>query len=170
VDLRPIADVCGERLAEVRLWIADGRYPPPLDGDLVPEGYLDLVDEAGGIEALRAHVEGRYAIAADTFGAVAGPDEMDEAWDDFLAGEWMRRLLEPTPENVVREARLIDAVEVLLAAPVPAEWRWANRLEARADHLRALTRPGSPGHVLAEEALRTARRSPGRGTRPADGE
>jgi hypothetical protein len=167
VDLQPIADVCGVRLAEVRRWIDEGRYPPPLAGDLVPESYLDLVDEAGGIDALREHVEGRYAIAADTFGAVAGPDEMDEAWEDFLAGEWMRRLLEPTPENVIREARLIDAVEHLLAAPQPDDWRWANRLEARADHLRALTRPGSSGHDLAEEGLSRVRQTPGPRTPPA---
>jgi hypothetical protein len=153
MDLLPIAEVCGDRLAEVEGWIAAGRYPGPMPGGLVPADYLQLVDEAGGIDELRAHVEGRYVIAADTFGAVAGPDEVDEAWEDFLAGEWQRRLVDATPENVIREARLKAAVESLLAAPQPDDWRWANRLQARAEHLAALTRPGSAGHGLATAAL-----------------
>jgi len=76
VDLHPIADVCGPRLAEVREWIAEGRYPPPLAGDLVPRDYLALVDDAGGIEHLREHVEARYVITADMFGVLAGTDEL----------------------------------------------------------------------------------------------
>ena len=92
MDLRPIDEVCGPRLGEVRGWIAEGRYPPPLEGDLVPPDYLALVDEAGGIDQLRASVEGRYVIAADMFGVLAGPDELDDAWDAFL-----RRRLAPRP-------------------------------------------------------------------------
>jgi hypothetical protein len=153
VDLLPIGVVCGDRLEEVEEWIAAGRHPGPMAGGVVPADYLSLVDEAGGIAELRAHVEGRYVIAADTFGAIAGPDELDEAWADYLAGVWQERLIEPIPENVVREARLMAAVEYLLAAPKPEDWRWCDRLRARADHLMSLTRPGSPGHDLAREAL-----------------
>jgi hypothetical protein len=156
VDLRPIDDVCGPRLAEVRAWIGEGRYPPPLEGDLVPPDYLALVDDAGGIDQLRAHVEGRYVIAADMFGVLAGPDELDDAWDAFLAGDWLRDLVTATPEEVVRVARLVAAVERLLEHPQPDEWRWVNRLRARADHLRALTRPGSEAHEFALAALAQA--------------
>ena len=156
MDLRPIDEVCGPRLAEVRSWIAERRYPPPLEGDLVPPDYLALVDEAGGIDQLRASVEGRYVIAADMFGVLAGPDELDDAWDAFLDGDWLRDLVTATPEEVVRVARLVAAVERLLENPQPEEWRWANRLRARADHLRALTRPGSVPHEFALAALAQA--------------
>lgn len=153
MELRPIDEVCGPRLAEVRGWIAEGRYPPPLPGDLVPAGYLELVDEAGGIGELRGHVEGRYVIAADMFGVLAGPDELDDAWDAFLAGDWQRDLLTPTPEEVVRAARLEAAVATLLERPEPDEWRWRNRVRARAEHLAALTREGSAQHAFAAAAL-----------------
>ena len=156
MDLRPIDEVCGPRLAEVRSWIAERRYPPPLEGDLVPPDYLALVDEAGGIDQLRASVEGRYVIAADMFGVLAGPDELDDAWDAFLDGDWLRDLVTATPEEVVRVARLVTAVERLLENPQPEEWRWVNRLRARADHLRALTRPGSEPHEFALAALAQA--------------
>jgi len=153
VDLHPIAEVCGPRLDEVRGWIAEGRYPPPLARDLVPRDYLALVDDAGGIEQLRAHVEGRYVVTADMFGVLAGPDELDDAWADFLRGAWLRDLVTATPEEVVLVARLVAAVESLLERPEPEEWRWRNRVRARAEHLAALTRPGSEPHAIAEAAL-----------------
>ena len=153
MDLHPIADVCGPRLAEVREWIAEGRYPPPLAGDLVPRDYLALVDDAGGIEHLREHVEARYVITADMFGVLAGPDELDDAWAAFLHGDWLRDLVTATPEEVVRVARLVAAVESLLERPEPDEWRWQNRLRARAEHLAALTREGSEPHAFAIGAL-----------------
>jgi hypothetical protein len=153
VDLHPIADVCGPRLEEVRGWIAEGRYPPPLEGDLVPRDYLALVDDAGGIDRLREHVEARYVISADMFGVLAGPDELDDEWAAFLRGDWLRDLVTATPEEVVRVARLVAAVESLLERPEPEEWRWRNRLRARAEHLAALTRPGSEAHGIATAAL-----------------
>ncbi len=153
MDLRPVSAVCGERLSEIRVYVAEGRYPPPLEGDLVPVDYLRLLAEAGGIGGLRAHVEGRYVIAADTYGAVAGPDELDDAWDAFLRGDWLRDLVEATPENAIRVDRLVAAVGRLLAEPAPDDWRWRNRLRARADHLAAIARPGSDAHAYALEAL-----------------
>jgi hypothetical protein len=168
VHLSPIAEVCGDRLDEVRGYVAAGRYPPPLAGDLVPPDYLRLLDDAGGIEALRAHIEGRYVIAADTHGAVAGPDELDDAWAAFLAGDWLRELVEGTPENVIRVDRLIAAVGRLLDEPAPGDWRWCNRLQARADHLSVLARPGSPAHAFAFAAL--SELGPGSRTAPEVGE
>jgi len=44
-------------------------------------------------------------------------------------------------------------VESLLERPEPEEWRWRNRVRARAEHLAALTRPGSEPHAIAEAAL-----------------
>ena len=107
----------------------------------------------GGIDQLRANVEARYVITADMFGVLAGPDELDDAWAAFLRGDWLRDLVTATPEEVVRVARLVAAVESLLERPEPAEWRWQNRLRARAEHLAALTRPGSEPHAFAEAAL-----------------
>ena len=55
--------------------------------------------------------------------------------------------------DLVRVARLVAAVESLLERPEPDEWRWRNRLRARAEHLAALTRPGSEPHGIASAAL-----------------
>ena len=147
-SFRPIAGVCRGRLPDVRAAVEAGEMARPTyvlaDGsEWVPSDYLQLVDDAGSLADLRAHVEGRYVVAADTYGAVAGPDELDDAWYAFLDGVWHARLVEGTPENAVREVRLAAAIERLLDAPAPDDWRWANRLRARVEHLAVLTRSGT---------------------------
>jgi hypothetical protein len=67
----------------------------------------------------RAEFEERYAIAADATGALAGPDELDEAWDDYRSGAWDRLLAEPTPENAVHANRLAGSIAELLDDPAP---------------------------------------------------
>jgi len=147
VAFAPLTVVAGPRAATILALVAEGRLPQPpyeLDGEAyVPRDYLALLDEAGSAESLRALFEARFVVAADTYGRVAGPDELDDAWFAFMEGLPYALLVEATPENMVRVERLADAVERLLDAPDPDDARWANRLRARVEHLAALTRPGT---------------------------
>lgn len=99
----------------------------------------------------RAEFEERYALAADATGAVAGPDELDEAWDEYRDGTWARILTEPTPENAVRANRLAGSIAELLAAPAPEDARWVGRLRARTDALAELLREGGADERANEE-------------------
>ena len=146
---RTLAQLCAERGDEVAAWQAEidaGRMPQPsylLEEDgWFPPTYFALVDEAGDVDTLRAHFEGRYAIAADEAGALAGPDELDEAWDEYLTGGWGRMLFDPTPESAVQANRLAGSIAELLDEPVPADAAWQRRLIARVDQLAALLREG----------------------------
>ena len=144
----PFDVACGARAAAIGAAIEAGEMARPTyrlpDGSAwVPADYLALVDEAGGLEALHRRFEERYVVAADMHGAVAGPDELDDAWDDFLDGRWHAELVEACPETAIVVARLARAIARLLDHPEPAEWRWCNRLRARSDHLDTLTRPAT---------------------------
>lgn len=90
----------------------------------------------------RAEFEQRYALAADATGALAGPDELDEAWEDYTAGAWERLLVDPTPESAVQANRLAGSVAELLDSPAPDDPAWCRRLSARVDQLSVLLREG----------------------------
>ena len=90
----------------------------------------------------RDEFEQRYALAADATGALAGPDELDEAWEDYRAGAWERLLADPTPESAVHANRLAGSVAELLDAPAPNDEAWCRRLIARVDQLATLLREG----------------------------
>lgn len=148
-SFRRLDELAAERGADASAWRADvaaGRRPAPsyvLDGDeLVPPSWADLADEAGGVDGLRALFEARYAVASDATGALAGPDELDEAWEEYLSGAWGRVLFEPTPESAVQANRLAGAIAELLDAPAPDDDAWCRRLAARVDALAALLREG----------------------------
>jgi hypothetical protein len=147
-DFRPFETVCGQRLAEVEAAIAAGQLARPTytldDGSRwVPAGYLLLADDAGSLAGVRQEFEERYVIASDMHNALAGPDELDVAWEEYLDGRLDAELVRATPEDAVTVSRLAAAIERLLDAPEPDEWRWRNRLWARSDHLAALTRPAT---------------------------
>jgi hypothetical protein len=90
----------------------------------------------------REEFEQRYAVAADAMGALAGPDELDEAWDDYRSGRWQDLLHEPSPENAVAANRLAGSIAELLADPAPADPAWRRRLGARVDQLAVILREG----------------------------
>ena len=149
--LAPLAAVLEGRAEtpdEVLSLIAERRLPAPsalaADGTpLFPRDLLRLADEAGGVEALRREFEGRYAIAADAAGSLAGPDDLDDAWEAYLSGTLGRLLRSVSPEDLVRHAALEASVAGLLEHPDPQDWRWADRLRARVDALEALERPAT---------------------------
>ena len=152
-DLATLEDLCAGRAETpdaVRELIAAGRLPAAsaVDADgteRFPHDYFALLDDAGSVEALRDRFEARYVVAADTYGAVAGPDELDDAWYDYLAGRYGARYLDTEPESAVRAARLSGSIERLLAAPAADVWRWLDRLAGRVRALAATLRPDAPG-------------------------
>ncbi len=120
---------------------------PPLDPALA-----ELAEPLEGpVEVVRRRFEARYAIAADTYGALAGPDELDEAWEGFSSGAWAAVFAEPGPEVAVRASRLAAAIARLVDEPRPEDWRWRNRLRARVDQLATLLLPVDPA-VLDPDA------------------
>jgi len=143
---------------EVRRLIAEGRLPRasftgPSGEERFPRDYFALLDDAGSVDALRARFEARYVVAADTYGALAGPDELDDAWDDYLSGRYGARFLDSEPESAVRARSLAASVERLLAAPEPADWRWRDRLRGRVEALAATVRPDAPPEDDDEPSL-----------------
>ena len=146
---RTLAQLAAERSENAADWqrlIDEGRLPAAsytLDGEgWFPPSYFAVLDEAGAVHELRAHFEARFAIAADETGALAGPDELDEAWDEYLSGAWGRILFDPTPESAVQSNRLAGSIAELLAEPAPDDPAWARRLTARVDALAVLLREG----------------------------
>lgn len=147
-DFLPFEVVCGTRVAEVEEAIAGGHYARPTytladESRWVSGGYLLLADDAGSLAGARQEFEERYVIASDMHNALAGPDECDVAWEEYLDARLDAELVRATPEDAVTVARLAAAIERLLSAPDPANWRWRNRLWSRTDHLAALTRPAT---------------------------
>jgi hypothetical protein len=142
-------ELCAARGDDAAVWRAEidaGRMPGPsyeLDGaGRFPPAYFGLVDAAGSVAALREHFEGRFAIASDETGALAGPDELDEAWAEYLSGSWGKLLFDPTPESAVQANRLAGSIAELLDRPAPDDPAWRRRLGARTDALAALLREG----------------------------
>ena len=180
-DLATLEELCAGRAETpdaVRELIAAGRLPAASAVDdagveRFPHDYFALLDDAGSVDALRDRFEARYVVAADTYGAIAGPDELDDAWYDYLAGRYGARYLDAEPESAVRAARLSASIERLLAAPAPEDWRWLDRLRgprARARGDGAARRAGRRRRAwpLRPPGARRARGLP-RGVRGAAG-
>jgi hypothetical protein len=121
---------------------ADGTW-------FVPAGWADRPSDRPDGMSLRAWFEARYAIAADAAGYIVGPDELDDAWASYAAGDAARLLADPTPESMVRMPLLIDKVATLLEGPRADEWRWRSRLRARVEALAHVLREPPP--FLADE-------------------
>ena len=149
---KSLADLSSARdggLPAVRQAIADGRLPQPAyrldDGtDMVPPEYFDLVDAAGGIEALPDWFSGRYVSAARERGLPHDEETVAEQWGDYLSGGYFVCLREVTPETLAQKALLITSLESLLAQPAPQDSEWAGRLRAGVEALAAIERTGSP--------------------------
>jgi hypothetical protein len=139
---------------EMRRAVDEQELPRPAyvseDGTwFVPSGWgARPVDRPEGM-ALRTWFEARYAIASDSAGFIVGPDELDDAWASFAAGDAARLLADPSPESMVRMPLLIDKVATLMEAPKPEEWRWRARLRARVEALAHVLREPPP--FLADE-------------------
>lgn len=141
VHFVPLDGVCGARAGEVRALIAAGRMPEPAywldDGtELVPPGYLDLLDDAGGPERLPDRFRERYLAAG-------GPDP-DGAWRDYLSGAYQMCVRDPTPERIARKDVLPEEIDALLRRPLPDDPDWRAALRPRVAELDRLELPFAP--------------------------
>lgn len=149
---KSLADLAAGRdggVVAVRQAIAEDRLPQPAyrldDGtDMVPSEYFGLVDAAGGIDALPVWFSERYAAAAQGLGLPDDTETVTEQWEDYLSGGYFVCLREATPETIAQKASLITALDELLAAPLPQDSVWAERLRANVEALAAIERSGSP--------------------------
>jgi hypothetical protein len=148
-DFVRLDDLCRGRDVdpdEVRAHVAAGRLPRPAyvlpdGGEMVPDTYFALADEAGGAQGLQAEFGLRYEVAAAAEG-VEG--DADEEWEAYLSGEYGVCLLEVTPEAIVRKTALMKRIEELLGSPTKESAEWATALRASVGELDELERPFAP--------------------------
>ncbi len=122
-----------------------GELPRPAyvlaDGtEMFPADWLELLDESGGLERMRAHFERRYLAAG------GDPSEVTSEWEAYLSGEYAVCLVRVTPENIVRKDRLAASLSELLDEPEPASSEWCARLRRDVWAFDALVREFSPGY------------------------
>jgi hypothetical protein len=149
-EFRTLAELCADRAetpAEVRALIVERRLPRPSyvldDGtELFPPDYVALIDAAGGADRLRTDFEVRYRVACAAHGRGSG--ELEDDWQAYLDGIYGVCLREATPESIVEKGALIDAVELLLDEPRPADAEWRRALSVHVSALDALEREFAP--------------------------
>jgi Family of unknown function (DUF6058) len=147
-NYRPLAEVCdehGDRLETIEELIRARRLPAPSyvlpDGTgMVPADYFALVDEAGGVERLRAEFERRHREAGGP------PGELDADWEGYIDGIYAVCLRSVSPESIVRKEQLVVSVGLLLEHPQPDDARWQERLAREVEELDALEREFSPDY------------------------
>jgi hypothetical protein len=154
----PLEAVCrwrGDRPDEIRELIAAERLPRAayvLDGvDFVAPDYFALLETAGDVDALPAHFEARYLVAARRAGLDPIPGE---EWRDYLSGLYAVCLRTVTPETIVAKTALVEEIERLVAEPTPEDDDWRGRLRLAVDALDELERPFSPDHDRLEPPTR----------------
>jgi hypothetical protein len=105
---------------------------------MFPPDYFRLVDEAGGIDALRRHFERLHEAAVGRFGPAS---TLAEDWQGYLSGAYGVCLWEVTPERMVEKAALIARIQHLVAEPDPGNPAWQDRLRTAVERLDAIERP-----------------------------
>jgi hypothetical protein len=134
-----------ESADEVDELIEQGMLPAPsyvFDDQtaMFPADYFVLVDQAGGIENLRAHFELRHHGAG---GAVA---ELESDWRGYIEGVYGVCLRYVLPETIVRKGELVDSLSQLLAEPQPDDRRWRARVRRAVCELDVLEREFAPDY------------------------
>lgn len=152
--LGELVEARGFALDQVQQAIASEILPHPpyiLDGSAwVPADYLSLWEMAGAegmsVPQLFRH---RYGSARQLFdGETPNPAELNDAWSDYLSGDYAVCLWEVTPENIVRKGHLIAAIRALLRSPKPDDCPWQQRLRHTVSDLDRLERPFAAGDQL----------------------
>ncbi|MCO6000249.1 DUF6058 family natural product biosynthesis protein [Actinoallomurus rhizosphaericola] len=167
LPLRDVANAAGRDLAEVKALIDAGLLPQPSyvlpDGTgMFPPDYLALWDAAGDVTELPELFRVRYQSAAAARHVALGDDEIDQAWRDYLTGEYGVCLISVTPETILDKGIQTERIEALLAEPHPNDLEWRDRLHAAVDALDALERPFTGfdrrrfGHPTSRDRLITA--------------
>jgi hypothetical protein len=146
VALEELARAHGRDPDGVRAAAASGLLPAPAyvlaDGtELVAPDHFALADAAGGEARLPGWFAEAYARAA---AGEPAADPPEEAWRDYLSGQYAICLRSVTPETIVRKSVLIPRIEELLAAPDEGDPAWREALREAVDALDALERPFAP--------------------------
>lgn len=144
-----LEQLCADRTLseeETRALIGQGRLPHPTyvlpDGtEMFPPDYFTLLDDAGSVDALRAHFDARHRSAASALGLLQMNPDAD--WQDYLSGEFGACLVEVSPEAMVEQGALVAEIEGLVAAAAPADDDWRHRLSNAVDQLDELDRPST---------------------------
>lgn len=156
-NYRTLDELCIERTestADVQALIDQGRLPQPsyvLDDDtaMFPADYFRLVEEAGGVDALRSHFAARYRAASRR--EPAHVDELDRDWDAYMNGVYGVCLREVRPETIVHKAVLVSSLCELLMLPRPRSLDWRRTLREQVDELDALEREFAPHYDRSGE-------------------
>ena len=143
VSLDKLSAAHGQSLHRVRALVAGGMLPGPSyvleDGtEMVPADYFELVEEAGGEDAVRGLFARRYLAAG-------GPEaDVGEQWESYLTGAYGVCLKHVTPETIARKSVLVAEIDGLVEAPEPESDAWRERLRVSVDELDELERPFAP--------------------------
>ena len=146
-----LEELCADRdesAGDVRRLIEQRRLPRPSyvmdDGtEMYPHDYFRLPDEAGGVEQLRSHFDGRLRAAGD--------DDVDEQWEGYLSGIYAVCLRDVTPETIARKTKLVTSLCELLVLAKPRDPEWRDRLRREVDELDELEREFAPDYDRNEE-------------------
>lgn len=152
-----LAELCADRPespAEVEALIAARRLPRPSyvldDGTgMFPADYFDLVDQAGGVDALPGHFADRHRRAACA--QRAPEEEVERDWESYLDGTYGVCLREVTPETIVRKSALVSSLCELLTLPHPRNAEWRAALREQAEEFDALEREFAPDYDRGDE-------------------
>jgi hypothetical protein len=150
-NYRTLEELCEDRAESpdhVRELIESRRLPRPSyvlpDGTGVfPEDYFRLVDEAGGVDALREQFAVRHRAA--------GGRDLGQDWEMYLEGIWGICLRDVTPETIVRKNTLVTSLCELLVLARPRYDDWRQALREQVDELDELEREFSPDYDRSEE-------------------
>jgi hypothetical protein len=155
-NYRTLDELCTdpESAADVQALIDHGRLPKPSyvldDGTaMFPADYFRLVEEAGGVDALRSHFIARYRAASDR--EPGHVDELDRDWHAYMNGVYGVCLREVTPETIVRKTVLVSSLCQLLMLPRPRSREWRRMLHEQVDELDALEREFAPHYDRSDE-------------------
>ena len=146
-EYRTLEQLCQARAedpSDVRRQIEEGSLPRPAyvlpDGtEMFPPDYFGLLDNAGGVDQLRAHFEDRHRATTSTLGLLAVDPAED--WKGYLSGEYGVCLRELNPEAMVEKTALIAEIDSLTAIPATADEGWRARLAVAVDALDEIERP-----------------------------
>jgi hypothetical protein len=145
-----LEELCADRSetpAEVAKLIQERRLPRPSylldDGTgMYPADYFRLVDEAGGVEALKGHFAACHRQATSAREATA--KELERDWEWYLDGTWGICLRDVTAETIVRKNTLVASLSELLMLPRPANADWREAVREQVNELDDLERDFAP--------------------------
>ncbi|HET6627479.1 MAG TPA: DUF6058 family natural product biosynthesis protein [Nocardioidaceae bacterium] len=142
-----LEQLCADRAEtpqDVHDLIDRGQLPRPAyvldDGtEMFPPDYFDLLDAAGGVEALPGYFDQRHRAASTALG-LPGVDPRED-WEGYLTGEFGVCLREVTPETMVEKSALVAQIDTLTAVPAAEDAGWREQLRAAVDELDEIERP-----------------------------